>query len=147
MIPFIKMRHLAAEVLHSRGPDVYQIPQTKHPTLCRVSSPPSHRNAMMEVFASVVRVGFRHQHLRLYTTKMALCTLFLPSARVCITTCDQFANIKPELPKCTLWTTHVVNIYEFQAGAAEVYFVHYTCTEKLRFSGSCNSLFCVLHLQ
>ena len=38
----------------------------------------------------------------------------------------------PELPKCVSFTTHVLKSCDFRGGAAKVYFLYYTCTDKLR---------------
>ena len=49
--------------------------------------------------------------------------------------------------KCTSRTRLVLQSCDFQAGAAEVYFAHLSCTTKLRFSSwSCGSVFRVLVL-
>ena len=67
----------------------------------------------------------------------------------------------PELPKCVSLTTHVLKSCDFRGGAAKVYFLYYTCTDKLRpsirscqsvspwlrlSSQSCQGVFPLLHL-
>ena len=66
-------------------------------------------------------------------------------------------------PKCVSFTTHVLKSCDFRGGAAKVYFLYYTCTDKLRPSSraakvyllveklrlssrSCQSVFPLLHL-
>ena len=58
----------------------------------------------------------------------------------------QTCTCTTKLRKCTSCITLVLQSCDFRAGAAEVYFAHYSCTTKLRFSSKgCGSVLRVLH--
>ena len=57
-----------------------------------------------------------------------------PKCISCTTLVLNSCDFQPELPKCLSFTALVLQSCDIRAGAAEVHFLCYTCTDKLRLS-------------